>query len=88
LHWKITLVAFGAVVGSPLFLLFMDSANAEEAEKKMLHSSDMSDVSKVFYLEVLDATFSMTSIGAFAFTMSVPLILIGNGIGHLLYGTT
>jgi hypothetical protein len=31
---------------------------------------------------VIDATFSIDGvIGAFAFTMSVPLILIGNGIG-------
>jgi len=42
----------------------------------------MSDTSKIFYLEVIDATFSIDGvIGAFAFTMSVPLILIGNGIG-------
>jgi len=42
----------------------------------------MSDVSKIFYLEVIDATFSIDGvIGAFAFTMAVPLILIGNGIG-------
>jgi uncharacterized protein len=48
----------------------------------MLHSSDMSDISKIFYLEVIDATFSIDGvIGAFAFTMAVPLILIGNGIG-------
>jgi len=37
------------------------------------------------YLEVIDATFSIDGvIGAFAFTMSVPLILIGNGIGALV----
>lgn len=34
------------------------------------------------YLEVIDATFSIDGVvGAFAFTLSVPLILIGNGIG-------
>ena len=34
------------------------------------------------YLEVIDATFSIDGvIGAFAFTMAVPLILLGNGIG-------
>jgi hypothetical protein len=56
--------------------------NAELAEHKMLHTSDMSDVSKIFYLEVIDATFSIDGvIGAFAFTMAVPLILLGNGIG-------
>ncbi len=42
----------------------------------------MSDWSKIFYLEIIDATFSIDGvIGAFAFTLSVPLILIGNGVG-------
>ena len=42
----------------------------------------MSDVSKIAYLEVLDSTFSIDGvIGAFAFTFSVPLILLGNGLG-------
>ncbi|HQP71935.1 MAG TPA: DUF475 domain-containing protein, partial [Methanoculleus sp.] len=42
----------------------------------------LTDVSKLAYLEVLDATFSIDGvIGAFAFTLSVPLILIGNGVG-------
>jgi hypothetical protein len=80
---KSPLIAFGAVVGSTTFFIVHGfRQNAEEAEKKMLQSSGMSDVSKVFYLEVIDATFSIDGvIGAFAFTMSVPLILIGNGIG-------
>jgi hypothetical protein len=47
--------------------------------------SEMSDTSKLLYLEVIDATFSIDSmIGAFAFTMSVPLIIIGCGIGAIL----
>ncbi len=77
------LMAFGAVVGSTAFFIVHGfRQNAELAETKMLHSSDMSDVSKIFYLEVIDATFSIDGvIGAFAFTMAVPLILIGNGIG-------
>ncbi|GIW66989.1 MAG: hypothetical protein KatS3mg095_0887 [Candidatus Parcubacteria bacterium] len=38
--------------------------------------------SKILYLEVLDATFSIDGvIGAFAFTMSVPLIILGTGLG-------
>jgi hypothetical protein len=80
---KSPFIAFGAVVGSTTFFIVHGfRQNAEEAEKKMLQSSGMSDVSKVFYLEVIDATFSIDGvIGAFAFTMSVPLILIGNGIG-------
>jgi hypothetical protein len=45
----------------------------------------MSDLSKVFYLEVIDATFSIDGvIGAFAFTLSVPLILVGNGLGAIV----
>jgi hypothetical protein len=80
---KSPIIAFGAVVGSTAFFIVHGfRQNAERAEEKMLHSSGMSDISKVFYLEVIDATFSIDGvIGAFAFTMSVPLILIGNGIG-------
>jgi hypothetical protein len=45
-------------------------------------NGNMSDMSKIFYLEVIDATFSIDGvIGAFAFTMSVPLIIIGSGLG-------
>jgi uncharacterized protein len=77
------LMGFGAVVGSTAFFIVHGfRQNAEKAEEKMLHSSDMSDISKIFYLEIIDATFSIDGvIGAFAFTMAVPLILIGNGIG-------
>jgi uncharacterized protein len=80
---KNPLMAFGAVVGSTAFFIVHGfRQNAEQAEEKMLHSSDMSDLSKIFYLEVIDATFSIDGVvGAFAFTMAVPLILIGNGIG-------
>jgi hypothetical protein len=80
---KNPLIAFGAVVGSTAFFIVHGfRQNAEQAEEKMLHSSGMSDISKIFYLEVIDATFSIDGvIGAFAFTMAVPLILIGNGIG-------
>ncbi|HSQ94181.1 MAG TPA: DUF475 domain-containing protein [Methanoregula sp.] len=80
---KNPLMAFGAVVGSTAFFIVHGfRQNAELAEHRMLHSSEMSDVSKIFYLEVIDATFSIDGvIGAFAFTMAVPLILLGNGIG-------
>jgi hypothetical protein len=80
---KNPLMAFGAVVGSTAFFIVHGfRQNAEQAEHRMLHSSGMSDISKIFYLEVIDATFSTDGvIGAFAFTMAVPLILIGNGIG-------
>jgi hypothetical protein len=77
------MMAFGAVVGSTAFFIVHGfRQNAELAEHKMLHDSGMSDMSKIFYLEVIDATFSIDGvIGAFAFTMAVPLILLGNGIG-------
>ena len=80
---KNPLMAFGAVVGSTgFFIVHGFRQNAEQAEHRMLHASDMTDISKIFYLEVIDATFSIDGvIGAFAFTMAVPLILIGNGIG-------
>jgi uncharacterized protein len=80
---KNPLMGFGAVVGSTAFFIVHGfRQNAELAEHKMLHDSGMSDMSKIFYLEVIDATFSIDGvIGAFAFTMAVPLILLGNGIG-------
>jgi len=78
-----TMVAFGAVMGSTAFFIVHGfRQNAEKAEEKMLHNAGMSDISKIFYLEVIDATFSIDGVvGAFAFTMAVPLILIGNGLG-------
>ncbi|HVY54934.1 MAG TPA: DUF475 domain-containing protein [Thermodesulfobacteriota bacterium] len=75
-------LAFAASIGTTAFFItdgFKKNAEAKEAE---LLDPAMSGWSKVFYLEVLDASFSIDGvIGAFAFTMSVPLILIGNGIG-------
>lgn len=75
-------MAFGAVVGSTAFFIIHGFRQyAQEQEKKLL-SGNMSDVSKIAYLEVLDSTFSIDGvIGAFAFTFSVPLILLGNGLG-------
>ena len=52
-----------------------------KSEKELLNSRK-SDIAKILYLEVIDATFSIDGVvGAFAFTLSVPLILLGNGIG-------
>lgn len=79
------LMGFGAVVGSTLFFITHGfKQNAEEQEKKLLGSAQ-SDISKLFFLEILDTTFSIDGVlGAFAFTLSVPLILIGNGVGALV----
>lgn len=79
------LMGFGAVVGSTLFFITHGfKQNAEEQEKKLLGSAQ-SDLSKLFFLEIIDTTFSIDGVlGAFAFTLSVPLILFGNGIGALI----
>ena len=43
------------------------------------------DTGRIVYLEILDAFFSIDGVvGAFAFTLSIPLILIGNGIGAII----
>jgi len=78
------LMAFGAVVGSTAFFITHGfKQNAEQAEKQLLNKgSGLSDISKILYLEVIDTTFSIDGVlGAFAFTLSVPIILFGNGIG-------
>ncbi len=79
------LMAFGAVVGSTAFFITHGfKQNAEEQERQLVEGTNknMSDLSKILYLEVIDTTFSIDGVlGAFAFTLSVPLILIGNGIG-------
>jgi len=79
---KNNLMGFGAVVGSSLFFITHGfKQNAEEGEKRLLNST-RSDLSKLLFLEIIDTTFSIDGVlGAFAFTLSVPLILLGNGLG-------
>ena len=77
-------LAFGAIIGSTAyFIVHGFKENAEKAEEAMREGrGSMGSISKLLYLEIIDATFSIDGIlGAFAFTLSVPLILIGNGIG-------
>lgn len=76
------MMAFGAVVGSTVFFITHGfKQNAEQQEKDLL-TSGKSDISKLFYLEAIDASFSIDGVlGAFAFTFSIPLIFLGNGIG-------
>lgn len=81
------MMAFGAVIGSTAFFITHGfKQNAEQQEKQLTSGkSKLSDMSKILYLEVIDTTFSIDGVlGAFAFTLSVPLILIGNGIGALV----
>jgi len=79
------IMAFGAVVGSTAFFITHGfKQNAEKAESTLMKTG-MSDISKILFLEVIDATFSIDGVlGAFAFTLSVPLILIGNGLGAIV----
>ncbi len=79
------IMAFGAALGGTAFFITSGfKTNAEEQEKKLMKRG-MSDISKIIYLELIDATFSIDGVlGAFAFTLSVPLILVGNGLGALV----
>jgi hypothetical protein len=78
-------LAFAAVMGSTVFFITHGFKQNAEAGEQQLKNSKRSDISKLLYLEIIDATFSIDGVlGAFAFTLSVPLILIGNGIGALV----
>ena len=75
-------LGFAAVVGSTTFFIVHGFRQFAEQQEKKLLESNVSDVSKIAYLEVLDSTFSIDGVvGAFAFTFMVPLILLGNGLG-------
>lgn len=81
------MMAFGAVLGSTAFFITHGfKENAEKQEKELeKRGGHLTDTSKVFYLMVIDSTFSLDGVlGAFAFTLSVPLILLGNGLGAIV----
>ena len=85
---RATNLMLSAAVGIAVFFIadgFKEHAEAVEARLLEDHDGSnqaMSDWSKVLFLEVIDMTFSTDGvIGAFAFTMVVPFILIGNGLG-------
>ncbi len=79
------LLAFGAVAGSSAFFLthgFREYEAKENEERLKKSENGFSDFGRLLYLEVLDASFSIDGVvGAFAFTFSVPLILVANGLG-------
>ncbi|MCE5265016.1 MAG: DUF475 domain-containing protein [Deltaproteobacteria bacterium] len=81
------ILAFGAVVGSTAFFIThgVKEYAGREQSRLLAGKGNLSDIAKIVYLEVIDLTFSIDGIvGAFAFTLSVPLILIGNGIGAVV----
>lgn len=79
------MLAFGAVIGSTAFFITHGfREHAAQAEKQLMQNR-FSDWSKILFLEVIDTTFSIDGVlGSFAFTLSVPLILLGNGLGALV----
>ena len=79
------LLALGAVIGSTAFFIVHGFRQNAEAQERRLMDRGLTDLSKLFYLEVIDASFSIDGVlGAFAFTLSVPLIILGNGLGALV----
>jgi uncharacterized protein len=79
------MLGFAVTLGSTAFFITSGfKQNAEKQEASLLKAS-ISDLSKLLYLEIIDLTFSIDGVlGAFAFTLSVPLILIGNGLGAVV----
>ncbi|MGI0062400.1 MAG: DUF475 domain-containing protein, partial [Nitrosotalea sp.] len=80
------LLAFSAVIGSTgFFIVHGFREQAEKFELQTAKNNQLSDVNKLVYLMIIDATFSMDGVlGAFSFTLSIPLILIGNGLGAII----
>lgn len=87
-------IAAAAAIGFAVFFIMMGIRHfADRKTRELEEAGDNpdaklarhSDISKLVLLEVIDASFSVDGVvGAFAFTMSVPLILIGNGLGALV----
>lgn len=81
------LLMLAAAIGNAIFFIMYGFREQAAKQEEALHdkSSNLSDFSKLMYLEVLDASFSFDGVmGAFAFTTFIPLIFIGNGIGALV----
>ena len=80
-----SMIAFSAVIGSTLFFITHGFKENAEAQEKRLLAGSLSDLSKILYLEIIDMTFSIDGVlGAFAFTLSVPIIILGNGLGAVI----
>ena len=79
------MLALSASIGASAFFITDGFKKNAEAKEKELLNPNLSAWSKIMYLEVLDASFSIDGVvGAFAFTMSIPLIILGNGLGALV----
>lgn len=79
------ILALALTIGVSAFFITDGFKKSAEEKEKELAKENLSAWSKLLYLEVLDASFSVDGvIGAFAFTMSIPLIIIGNGLGAFI----
>ena len=78
--------ALGGAVGTILSLLALTfRQRAEERERKLLEGPTGADWNKLVFLEMIDASFSVDGVlGAFAFTLSVPLIILGTSVGAVV----
>jgi hypothetical protein len=75
-------------VGSTVFFVLHGLRSRFHEHRKSIafgkHKS-LSDSNKLVYLELMDSVFSIDSVlGAFAFTFSLPLIMLGAGLGAFL----
>lgn len=78
-------LALAASIGASAFFITDGFKKNAEAKEKELLNPNLSAWSKILYLEILDASFSIDGVvGAFAFTISIPLIILGNGLGALV----
>ena len=87
-------LALASTIGATVFFVTDGFRKNSEHNEEKLMGSHSSALSKILFLEVLDASFSIDGvIGAFAFTLSIPLIILGNGLGAIvvrqftIYGT-
>ena len=78
-------LALSASVGATAFFITDGFKKNAQANENILANTHISAWSKILFLEVLDASFSIDGVvGAFAFTLSIPLIILGNGLGAFI----
>jgi hypothetical protein len=80
-----TTLIWSVLIGGAFFFLVHGVKQWAEWQELRGAQARRSDVGKIAYLELIDTVFSIDGVvGAFAFTFSVPLILLGNGLGALV----
>ena len=83
--WLKLSLGLALVAGILIFLVGNFFKERAASQEKSLMTEGGSDIHKIIYLEIIDAAFSVDGVlGAFAFTFSLPVILLGNGIGGLI----